>query len=367
MEITINVGRYWKNCGKSYEPVTSHKILKNVLIESKNSKERYDLTLDLITRLEERLLPFSVLYINLDPKVECPEAFDANITYGSSKFSVPYNLKSGDGLYDDFTKCFTAVLNFHPELKVIMGIEYQNCEEKGFPTSIVGFLDLLRANLLHHPYDTDSTEDHGIFTKSLLNNIKEARNLFENDSTLEETLRIGINLPEWVELWKQKRKIWIDLSSCESGIQKMLIPVIFLNLLRFTEQHGSGEKYWHFHGVVAINEADEVFAPVPWERYRAHFNRRRYHWKSLLDKSIFLDPWVMLTKEQIVEAYGDPLFLCKSRLESYYHYLLLDEFRLRNIALFTGTSDKKNVHEFIPDLSQVRFARTEPVFDGIIE
>jgi len=188
MEVTFFVERRWKNYENPYMPISSHKMLKNVLIESENSKQRYNLMVDLLTRLEERLLPFSALYINLNPKVECPKTFDAYIPYGSSKFSVPYNLESGDGLYDDFNKCFTAVLNFHPELKVIMGIEYHNCEETGFPPSIVEFLDLMRANLLHRPYDTNSTGEHGSFTESLLNNIKDARDVLLNDSTLERTL-----------------------------------------------------------------------------------------------------------------------------------------------------------------------------------
>lgn len=352
METKFYMGPDWKHSGRPYEPVTNHKILKNVLVASENSKDRYHLMLDLLEQMEERLPPFSALYINLDPNVECPETFDAKIPYGSSKFSVPYYLKSSDRLYDDFNKCFTAILNFHPELRIIMGLIYQNCEKKEFPTSIIEFLDLMRTLLQDHPYDAE-------FNGSLLKNIKDARDLFENDSTLEHALRIGVKTPEWVALWKQKQKIWIDLSCCKPRIQKMLVPVIFLNLLRFTEHRGLAEMYWHLHGVVVINEADNVFASVPWERYRAHFKQRKEYWNTLLDKSIFLNPWVMLTKEQIVEAHGDSLYLFKSRLERYYRDLLYDEFRLRNITLFTGTADEKTVHNFISSLSQVKFVPAE--------
>ena len=187
MEITFSVGRGWKPYGRPYEPITNHKILKYVLIESKNSKERFCLMLDLLAQMEERLPPFSALYINLDPDVECPEIFTEKFMYGSSEFKVPYYFESGDKMYDTFNRCFNAVLNFHPELRVIMGIIYQKCMKKGFPTSIIGFLELMRTNLQENSYG-------GSFNDSLLKNIKDAQGLFENDNTLEQKLRIGSKL-----------------------------------------------------------------------------------------------------------------------------------------------------------------------------
>ena len=59
MEITFSVGSGWKHCGRPYEPVTSHKILKNVLIESENSKERFNLMIDLLAQMEEHLPPLA--------------------------------------------------------------------------------------------------------------------------------------------------------------------------------------------------------------------------------------------------------------------------------------------------------------------
>ena len=101
----------------------------------------------------------------------------------------------------------------------------------------------------------------------------------------------------------------------------MLIPVIFLNLLRSTDYCGSGENYWHLNGVVVINEVDKLFASEPWEQYKARYNQRKYHWKNLQEHNCFL------TKEQMVEAYGDSSILFKSHLETYYRDLLFDEFR----------------------------------------
>ena len=352
MEITFSVGSGWKHYGRPYEPVTSHEILKNVLIESENSKERFNLMVNLLAQMEGRLPPFSALYINLNPDVECPEIFTEKFTYGSSEFNIPYNLKLGDGLYDIFNSCFTAILNFHPELRVIMGIIYQKCEEKGFPTSIIGFLKLMRRFLRKHKYDDK-------FNNSLLKNIKEARDLFKNDNTLEQTLRIGSKIPEWVVLWKIKKKIWIDLSRCKPHIQKMLISVIFLNLVRFTDYCGSGESYWHLNGVVMINDADDVFGSVPWKQYKAHYNQRKSHWDRLEKQNIFIEHNLFFTKEQIVEAYGDPFYLFRSYLKPYYDRLLSDEFRYRNITLFTGTSDEKTIHDFISSLSQVKFVLNE--------
>ena len=355
MESKFYMGPYWKNSGNPYEPVTSHKILKNVLIESENSKDRYNLMLNLLEQMEKRLPSFGSLYINLNPKVECHEIFTAKFTYGSSGFNVPYNLDLGDDLRDVFNGCFTAVLNFHPELRVIMGIIYQNCMEKGFPTSVIGFLELMRTFLQDHKYDDE-------FNNSLLKNIKDARDLFENDNTLEQTLRIGSKIPEWVALWRIKQKIWIDLSKCKPRIQKMLIPVIFLNLLRATDHYGSAKNYWHLNGVVLINDADKAFASVSWEQYKAHYNLRKSHWDRLEKQNPFIEPNLFFTKEQIIEAYGDPYFLFRSQLKPYYHDLLYDEFRFRNITLFTGTGDEKAIHNFIPSLSQVKFVPSEKKF-----
>ncbi len=352
MEITFSVGSVWKLCGRPYEPVTSHKILKNVLIESENSKDRLDLMVNLLAQMEERLPPFNAIYINLNPDVECHEIFTEKFTYGSSEFNVPYYLELGDRLYDVFNRCFNAVLNFHPELRVIMGIIYQNCMEKGFPTSIIGFLELMRTFLQEHRYGEE-------FANSLLNNIKDAQDLFENDNALEQTLRIGSKIPEWIALWRIKQKIWIDLSRCKPHIQKMLIPIIFLNLLRATDHYGSAKNYWHLNGAVLINDADKAFASVPWERYKAHYNLRKSHWERLEKQNIFIERNLFFTKEQIVEAYGDPFFLFRSKLEPYYSDLLHDEFRFRNITLFTGTGDENNIHDFISSLSQAKFVLNE--------
>ena len=68
---------------------------------------------------------------------------------------------------------------------------------------------------------------------------------------------------------------------------------------------------------------------------------------------------LFLTKEQIVEAYGEPSFLFKDQLESYYYKMLGDEFRFRNITLFTGTSDEKAVQGFISDYYQVKLVQNE--------
>ena len=344
MEVNFYLDRFWKNWERSYEPLTNHKIIKNVFIESKNSGERFNLMIDLLTQMEERLSPFSALYINLNPKVECPEVFDAKYTYGSLEFNVPYIHDLEDDSRDRFSKCFNAIFNFHPELQIIMDIIYSNCTRSRFPTSIIGFLGLMYTYLEDKPYDNE-------FTTSLKKNIKDALDLLKNDNVLERTLRIGTKIPDWVSLWRKNQKIWIDLSSCRPRIQKMLIPVIFLSLLRSTDYYGSRENYWRLNGVVIINDADKVFRPVPWKQYLARYNRRRNHWNYVREQNLFL------TKEQMDEAYGDLFFLFKSQLETYYHALLRDEFRFRNITLFTGTSEEKVIHNFISSLSQVRIVQ----------
>ena len=281
----------------------NHKIIKNVLIESENSGERYNLMIDLLAQMEKRLPPFSTLYINLNPKVECPETFAAKFTYGSLDFNIPYIHDLEDDSHDRFSKCFNAIFNFHPELQIIMEIIYSNRTQREFPTSIIGFLELMYAYLEDKPYDNE-------FTKSLLNNIKEAIDLCESDNSLEQTFRVSTSLPDWVALWKKKKKVWIDLSRCKPLIQKILIPVIFLNLLRFTDHYGPSKNYWHLNGVVIINEAEKVFARVPWERYKARYNQRKQHWENIRYKNLFL------TKEQMEEAYEDSFFLFKSQLET---------------------------------------------------
>jgi len=346
MEVKFYVDRHWKNWGSPYVPLTNRKIIKNVLIESENSRERYNLINDLLTQMEKRLPPFSTLYINLNPDVECPDMFSANYTYGSLKFSVPYIHDLGDDSRDTFCGCYNAIFNFHYELRIIMAIIYRNCKKRGFPTSIIEFLELMYTYLEDKPYDKE-------FTRSLLQNIKEAIDLCENDNVLEQTFRVSPSLLDWVELWKNKRKVWIDLSRCKPLIQKMLIPVIFLNLLRSTDHYGPPENYWHLNGVVIINEADKVFVSVPWERYKACYNQKKQYWEQLKYQKLFL------TREQMVEAYGEPTILFKSQLESYYNDILGDEFRFRNITLFSGTSEEKNVQNFISDFSQVRLVKND--------
>ena len=346
MEITFSVGRYWKNCGRPYQPLTNHDIIKNVLIESEHSKERHNLMIDLLAQMEERLPPFSTLYINLNPKVECPGMFVAKFTYGSLNLNIPYIHDLRDDSRDRFSRCFNAIFNFHHELQIVMEIVYSNCTQRGFPTSIIGFLELMHTYLKDKPYDKE-------FTESLLKNINEAIDLFESDNVLEKTFRASTSLPDWVTLWREKQNVWIDLSGCKPLIQKMLIPVIFLNLLRSTNHYGPSENYWHLNGVVIINEADKIFASVPWERYKARYNQRKQYWEHLKYLNLFL------TKEQMVEAYGEPAIFFKSQLETYYNDLLRNEFRFRNIMLFTGTRDEKKVQDFISGYSQVRIIQNE--------
>ena len=346
MEVNFYLDQDWKNCGRPYEPLTNHKIIKNVVIESENSGKRYSLMIDLLTQMEKRLPPFSTLFINLNPNVKCSEPFTAKFTYGSLEFNVPYIYNLGNDSRNRFSKCFNAIFNFHFELQIIMDIIYSNCKERGFPTSIIGFLDLMYAYLEDKPYDNE-------FTKSLLNNIKEAIELCKSDNLLEQTFRVKTSLPDWVALWRNKKKVWIDLSECKPFIQKILIPVIFLNLLRATDHYGPPENYWHLNGVVIINDAEKVFAPVPWERYNARYNQRKQYWGRIKYNNLFL------TKEQIVEAYGEPFILFKRQLRWYYNDILSDEFRFRNITLFTGTSDEKKVQDFISSYSQVKIIQKE--------
>ena len=88
--------------------------------------------IDLLAQMEEYLPPFSTLYINLNPKVECPGTFAAKFTYGSLEFNVPYIHDLGDRSRHSFSKCFNAIFNFHPELRIIMEIIYSNCTQREF-------------------------------------------------------------------------------------------------------------------------------------------------------------------------------------------------------------------------------------------
>jgi hypothetical protein len=227
-----------------------------------------------------------------------------------------------------------------------MDIIYSNCKKRGFPTSIIGFLDLMYTYLEEKPYDNE-------FTKSLLNNIKDAIDLCKSDNSLEQIFKVRTSDPDWLALWRNKQKVWIDLSGCKPLIQKMLIPVIFLNLLRSTDHYGPPENYWHLSGVVIINETEKVFASEPWELYNAQYNQRKQYWDNIRYNNLFL------TKEQIVEAYGEPSILFKSQIKTYYNDILADEFRFRNITLFSGTRYEKNVHDFIYGFSQVRIIKNE--------
>ena len=135
--------------------------------------------------------------------------------------------------------------------------------------------------------------------------------------------------------------------------------MIFINLLRTTDHYGTSKNYWHLNGVVAVNDADNVFASVPWEQYKVYYDLRKSYCDRLEKQNPFIERNLFFTKEQIVEAYGDPLFLFRTKLEPLYSDLLHDELRFRNISLFTGTSNEKNIHDFISYLSQTKLVLNE--------
>jgi len=171
--------------------------------------------------------------------------------------------------------------------------------------------------------------------------------LFESDEVLEHTFQITRSLPEWASLWQNKENIWLDLSQCEVRVQQMIVAGIFHLLLKITN-YPPVDNSWHLKGVVMVNEASNVFKPVPWKRYKARYNERRDHWDGLREYQYFL------TKEEWMDAYGDKECLIKSQLGAYYDRIISDELRYRNISLFTGTHDLKAIHEYIPPQSQVQ-------------
>lgn len=344
-EIDFKLNPRWKNVGNPwYRPITNQQILKNVIIVSEDEKTRHELMINLLKQMEKKLPPFSALFINLNPDFEDSEGgefFSKKYVYGSPDFSVPYYLDVGDDLFDMFTTYFTAILDFHPELSYTVGIMYRKYKEKDpFPTTMSGFLGSMKRYIQERGGEQE-------FTESLLRNIEEGILLFESDEVLEHAFKTTSSLPDWVSLWQNKKKIWLDLSQCEARNQQMLVAGIFYILLKVTNYPSIG-NYHHLNGVVMINDTLNVFKPVPWKRYAARYNERREYWEELVENCYFL------TKEQWVNAYGDKKFFIKSQLGTYYDKLISDELRYRNISLFTGIHDLKAIHKRIPQQSQVR-------------
>jgi len=300
MEINFNLDFHWQNVKEGWNrQVSNQELLKNVVITSENEKARFDLMINLVEQMSMKLLPFSTLFINLNPDFHYSgDFFSKSWVYGSQNFSVPYYLDLGDPFPDFFPKYVSAILDFHPELECIARIIQDTCQKEGFPPSILQFLEMMRNHVQEYRYDEE-------FNNSLLKNLDEAEQVFKNDDALEKSFRNTRNLPDWISDWQRMERICIDLSQCDTRTQQMLVAVIFYNLVKATN-FASWMDYWYLNGVVMINDASTIFAPVLWDRYQARYDESKEYWDDLREVLYYL------TKEQWIEACGDKDYFFKT-------------------------------------------------------
>ena len=342
MSIKINLGYEVRDFEKGIfvENVPFKQFKYNMLISGKDSKERSAILSHILNQIYVRVPDIGVLLIKLKSN-EDTYLYHLNkvYEYGEPKLEIPYFLEHtfSDVNREQLINCLNAIFGFHYEMKWVMRIVIKHYKLGRFPSSLIDFLDDLKNCLIEHPYDKE-------FTESNIWSIEKARELIQEDSLLERILWIPSDLPEWLKLWSEGKKVCIDLSSCDPQIQKLLVVLLFQILKNFVPTIESNIP----SGIVVLEDADHILEEPPYDYYKETYNSNRdyYGWKR--EKNYFL------TKEQIEEAFGDTNYLFNIQFESIFHDLIVNEFRYRNISLITVCVDTLKIYKFLNSSSKIK-------------
>lgn len=326
--------------GIMVENVPLKQFKYNMLISGRDSCDRSAVLSHILNQIYVKAPHIGVLLVKLSSnKGACSYNLDKVYEYGDLELEIPYFLEHrfNDVDREHLINCINAVFGFHFEVKWVMRNVVHHYKLGRFPSSLIDFLEDVKNYLIEHPYDKE-------FNDSNIGSIEKAIELVQEDSILERTIWIPSNLPEWLELWCEGKKVCIDLSSCDPHYKKILVAFLFQNLINFLP-HGEADIP---SGIVVLEDADHVFKEPPHEYYRNTYNEHRSYYEQCREKCY------ILTKEQIEEAYGDSNYLLNVQFENVIRNYILDEFRYRSISLINVCENTEKIYKSINSHSRIR-------------
>ena len=145
---------------------------------------------------------------------------------------------------------------------------------------------------------------------------------------------MSLDIPRWLGLWSEGKKICIDLSGCDLHYQKILFPLLFQVVKNSIPIKNSDTPI----GVVVLEDADDLLQKVPFDYYSKNFKLNRDYYYQFEEEAYFL------AKEQLIKVFGDKDYLMNVQLESVFNRLVFDELIYRNISFITTCRDPLELH-----------------------
>jgi len=342
MAIKINLGvdvhDFSSNMRTENIPLEQFKY--NLLIWGRDRSEKIALLSHILNQFHARIPKVGVLLIRLDAHEDSNFFYlDKTYEYGDSDLIIPYffEREQNEKNREQFENFINAIFGFHFEMRIVIGCVLRNYKVGEFPSSFVDFLEEVKLYLINNPYSED-------FTQSNISSVEKAIELLQEDPILERTLWISLQLPEWLKSWSEGETVCIDLSQCDLYYQRLLVALILQAVKNYVPYNNSELPI----GVIAIEDADEIFQRPPYEEYREYYGLNSEYWDELREQNYFL------TKEQIEEACGDKSYLSNVQFERIISRIILDEFQYKNISLINVCRDPSNVYDIIIRLTQIK-------------
>jgi len=342
MSIRINLGTYVHDysSGLEIENIPLEYFKYNILIYGKDHTEKSILLSHILNQLYTRVPDIGVLLIKLHSNVDTHlYHLDRVYRYGTQDLEIPYFF--GNALSEvnreHFERIINAVFGFHFEMKIIIGIVLMNYKIGRFPSSVIDFLTDVKDYIIKNPYDEE-------FNESNVRNIEKAIDFMQENPILERTLWMHLDTPWWLGLWSEGKKVCIDLSECDLPHQKILVPLLF----QAVKEHMAIKNYDIPAGIVVLEDADDLLNKPPYEDYKRNYNINREYYQECEQESYFL------TKEQLIEVYGDKDYLYNVQLEDVFTNLVFDELNDRAISFITTCQDPSSIYDHFRNYSQIR-------------
>ncbi|MFW9970052.1 MAG: hypothetical protein ACFFDF_07605 [Candidatus Odinarchaeota archaeon] len=332
MAIRINLGKKVLdyNSGLMTENLSLDSLKYNVLISCNDQTERISLISLILNQIYNKASNIGVLLIKLNSS-EGKDLYhlDKVYEYGDLDLEIPYFFGNqlSEVQKEHFERTINAIFGFHFEISIVIScllIQYKNGK---FPSSIIDFLEDLINYLKEHPY-------HEEFNNSNIRSIEEAINFIQKNPVLESTLGLSFDIPQWLALWYEGRKICIDLSDCDLRYQRILVPLLLQAVKNCVPIKDSDTPV----GIVVLEDCDDFLQKVPFEVYKNNFKINREYYHQIEEMAYFL------TKEQLIEVFGDKDYLLNVQLESVFHRLIFDELIYRNISFIATCINTSNLH-----------------------
>ena len=313
----------------------------NLLISGGSRNERTGLLSHVLNQFYATLPDIGVLLIQLGTNEDTYlYQLDRVFEYGTPELNIPYYAGHWFNMLnrERFMNYMIAVFGFHYEMSFVID-NLTRCYKGGaLPSSIIDFLEALKRHLIKHPY-------HEEFTKGNIKSFEKAIDIFQEDPILEDTISIPLKgIPEWLSLWKEGKKICIDLSKCDTFQQRLLVTLITQAILKHVDQYNSEIPT----GIVVMEDVDDIMEKLPYDDYKRIFMSNKEYYKAIIEESYVLTP------EQFAEVYGDDNYLMNVQLEETFRHLIGNEFRYRSISQITVCKDISNIYKDIDSYSQIK-------------